>query len=359
MANTRLSSNTAFTAGQLAQFYPTGTTAEVLSTSNFARDLVASGTIDDGQYEQIQQAIDTYIATLAETGYSPTPTVEGTPGTTHRGYRLVPTYQLPRVYPFTIGNAPVGGYVNTTVLASPTPSTTGCTLASGSNVFIGSTLVFASSGPGGVPQSTVVLTVSGAAITYQALANAPTTGEAVTGGTFPWYYAGPSTPSGVLPFRMWPNPPPQGFTFPGTVQGTGAVAGNQPQGRTRAYGQMQAASVVTTTAATLTSVNYVQLVMPSAGANAADVLFDILVCDAGTPAPTTPYQMIASGIAPGATFNDTGVTRYPYSMYDPLNHYAGNVVRYFQAEVGIDTTTTPITRLYTVNTFVAPWVEVS
>ena len=357
---TRLSSNTAFTTTQLEQYFPTGTTAEALSTLNFASQLVRDGEIDDGQYEQIQQAVGTYIITLAETYAIASATVEGTPATTHRGYRLVPTYQLPTVWPPPFNNAPVGGYVNTTVSSATTPSTTACSVTSPTNIEIGSVLVFATSGPGGAPGQTVVTSISTDLLGFApALASAPTTGEVVSGGTFAWYFTGPSTPVGILPFRMWANPPAQGYSILPPPLGAQAVVGNQSQGRTRAYGQMQAATVVTTTAATLNATNYVSLVMPAASSNAADVLFDVLVCDAGVPAPTTPYYMIGTGIAPGATFNDTGQTRMPYSMYDPLNHYVGNSVRYFQCEVGIDTTTSPVSRLYAINTFVAPWIEAS
>lgn len=270
---TRLSSNTPFSPAQLTTWWPTATTAQVCATIEFARRCVQDGTLDDGQYEQIQQAVATYIATLAESYTLGAPTIIGAAGTTARGYRIVPTYALPNPY-----------------------------------------------GPGaGVPP----------------------------------YPVGPSTPSGVPPFRMWAGPPAQGYAIVPPPLGASAIAGNQSMGRTRCYGQMQAIVAEATSNATLSTVNYVQLTMPAAKADFPDVTFDVLVSDTGT----SPFFGFAYNCAPGSTVNDQGQTRTPYSMYDPASHAPGIVVRYFQPEVGVDATTTPHTKLYAINTSVAPWVE--
>jgi hypothetical protein len=269
---TRLSSNTPYTPAQLAAFFPTATTPQVLSTIEFARRLVQEGQIDDGQYEQIQQAVSTYIATLAESYTLGAPTIVGGAGTTARRYRIVPAYALPAVY-----------------------------------------------GPG-------------ASMT------------AALG-----YPVAPSTPAGILPFRMWPGAPPQGFPAPSPA----AVASNTVGGRTRCYGNMQAIVAAATTPAVLSATDYVQLTMPAANADFPDIGFDVLVSDGASG----PFYGIGFGIPASATFNDIGQSRLPYSLYDPNNHSAGNPVRYFQPEVGVDTTTTPHTKLYAINTTVAPWVE--
>ena len=133
------------------------------------------------------------------------------------------------------------------------------------------------------------------------------------------------------PFGFFPNPPPQGFPLPNSnpLLANTAQPGNTYGGRIRFYGKMSATTTVASTAATLDSAHYVTVTLPAASAHAPNVLFDVLVQDAGTG----DYNMIATGVAPAGVVVDTGLTRQAYAM-SPNTTLTS---RYAHAEVGIDT----------------------
>lgn len=92
---TQFSSNTPFTSDQLDVYFPTDTTANTIATQAKAEQLLSDGFIDHAQYAQVASLVGTYIDSIAEDYQPVSATVNGTTGTTHRSYVIVPTYPFP------------------------------------------------------------------------------------------------------------------------------------------------------------------------------------------------------------------------------------------------------------------------
>jgi hypothetical protein len=136
---------------------------------------------------------------------------------------------------------------------------------------------------------------------------APTAAVVGAAGTTTRYYAVVPTypleyPDGAasLPYGRYLNflggKPPYGFPAASAISNVQ----NTVEGSTRLYGPVSPLATVANTDATLSASNYIALTMPAAK-NLTGLLFDIVSSD-----DNGNYFLVAVGVAPGATFDDTG-----------------------------------------------------